>query len=294
MALSQTKKIITMHFLLIKLCRNIVLNSSVFVIAILLLAGCQKEAIQTLPERNWQMVWSDEFEGAAGTSPDPSNWVFDIGTGQGGWGNGEFQYYTDRPENVSLDGNGNLMITAIRESYAGSSFTSGRIKTKGLFDQAYGRFEASIKTPYGPGIWPAFWMLGSNIDTKPWPECGEIDIMELRGQEPNIINGTIHGPGYSGGNSITKKYAFPDRRFDQDFHIFAVEWSEDKIDFFVDDYLYFRITSGDVPGDWVYNTPFFILLNVAVGGNYVGFPTVDTPFPQTMYIDYVRVYESAD
>lgn len=255
--------------------------------------SCEEEAEQTLPERNWELTWSDEFDGVAGTSPDASKWSYDIGTGNGGWGNQELQYYTNRPENVSQDGNGNLVITAKKESYNGSAFTSARIKTKGLFDQQYGRFEARLKTPYGPGIWPAFWMLGANVDTVPWPQCGEIDIMELRGQEPNIINGTLHGPGYSAGNSITKAYALKNGRFDTDFHIFAVEWYADKIDFFIDDYLYQRLTRDEVEkkGQWVYNSPFFMILNVAVGGNYVGFPVDGTPFPQKMTIDYVRVYK---
>lgn len=283
-----------MNLLFIKLSRKIFTTGSVFLLIIIFLSGCKKEAVQTLPERNWQLTWSDEFDGAAGTSPDAANWAFDIGTGNGGWGNQELEYYTNRSQNVSLDGNGNLLITARSEPYAGSSFTSGRIKTQGLFSQAYGRFEARIKTPYGPGIWPAFWMLGSNIETTPWPQCGEIDIMELRGQEPNIINGTIHGPGYSGGSSITKRYGFTDKRFDQDYHIFAVEWTSDKIDFFVDDYLYQRLTTSDVPGQWVYDHPFHIILNVAVGGNYLGFPTSQTPFPQSMIVDYVRVYKPAN
>lgn len=255
--------------------------------------SCEEEAVQTLPERNWELTWSDEFEGVAGTLPDADKWSYDIGTGSGGWGNQELQYYTNRPENVSLDGNGNLIITAKKENYNGSAFTSARIKTKGLFDQQYGRFEARLKTPYGPGIWPAFWMLGANVDTVPWPQCGEIDIMELRGQEPHIINGTLHGPGYSAGASITKAYGLQNGRFDTDFHIFAVEWDAEKIDFFVDDYLYQRLKREDVEkrGQWVYNSPFFMILNVAVGGNYVGFPVDGTPFPQKMTIDYVRVYK---
>ena len=266
---------------------NKLIAGSIFLLAIIL-SGCKKEAVQTLPERNWQLVWSDDFDGAAGSSPDDTKWVFDIGAG--GWGNSELQNYTSRPSNVSLDGDGKLVITARSEAFGGAYFTSARVKTKGLFSQAYGRFEARIKTPHGPGIWPAFWMLGADIDTKPWPQCGEIDIMELRGQEPSVINGTLHGPGYSGGASITKAYALANGRFDTDYHIYAAEWFEDRIDFFVDDFLYQRLTPNDVTGEWVYNRPFFLLLNVAVGGNYVGFPTTGTPFPQSMYIDYVKVY----
>ena len=239
---------------------------------------------------NYQLVWQDEFDGPANQAPDPANWTLDIGTGDNGWGNQELQYYTDRSENVSLDGNGNLVITARRESFGGRPFTSARIKTQGIFEQTYGRFEASIKMPWGPGIWPAFWLLGSDVETIGWPQCGEIDIMEYRGQQTNLIHGTVHGPGYSGGNSVTKSYGFEQARFDTDFHLFAVEWGTDYIRFYVDDVLYQEIKPGDLSGEWVYNHPFFIILNVAVGGNYVGFPTSETPFPQSMVIDYVRVY----
>lgn len=251
------------------------------------MSSCEKQAIQTLPERNWTLVWSDEFEGPLGAAPDASKWSFDLGGG--GWGNNELQVYTNNANNVKLDGSGKLMITAIGN---GSAFSSGRIKTKGKFEQAYGRFEARIKTPTGPGIWPAFWMLGANIDTKPWPQCGEIDIMEQKGQQSSVTFGTVHGPGYSGGNAITKAYGLMNGRFDLDYHIYAVEWKENQIDFFVDDYLYQRVTNESVKGEWVYNQPFFLLLNVAVGGNFVGFPTTGTPFPQTMYVDYVKVYQA--
>jgi beta-glucanase (GH16 family) len=259
------------------------------------LYGCDKENVQKLEKRNWQLTWSDDFDGAAGESPDAANWVFDIGTGPNndGWGNSELQYYTDRTSNASLDGNGNLVITARRELYAGSAFTSARINTKGTFEQAYGRIEARIKTPWGPGIWPAFWMLGSDADAVGWPQCGEIDIMELRGQKPNIVNGTVHGPGYSGSASITKAFALENSRYDVEYHLFAAEWGKDYIDFFVDSTLYQRITPDKVTGDWVFDHPFYILLNVAVGGNYLGFPTDETPFPQSMLVDYVKVYTEA-
>lgn len=253
------------------------------------LYSCEADNEQKIDSKNWELVWNDEFEGAAGALPDATKWTYDIGNS--GWGNSELEYYTNRPENVSTDGTGNLVITAIKENYNGAAFTSARIKSQGLFSQKHGRFEARIKTPYGPGIWPAFWLLGDGIQTVGWPLCGEIDIMELRGQQPHIINGTIHGPGYSGGNAITKPYSIPNSRFDVDFHLFAVEWNESYMDFYVDDYLYQRIKKSEVPGDWVYDDSFFMILNVAVGGNYVGFPTDATPFPQKMYVDYVRVYK---
>jgi beta-glucanase (GH16 family) len=255
------------------------------------ITGCKKNDFQDLESRNWSLVWSDEFEGDSLQLPDSLNWTFDLGTGQDGWGNQELQSYTNQPENVSLDGNGNLVLRALRN---GNSFTSARIKTQGLFGQKYGRFEARIKTPYGPGIWPAFWLLGENIDSVSWPECGEIDIMELRGQQPNIIQGTLHGPGYSAGNAITKGYALPNSRFDVSFHIFAIEWDENKIDFFVDDFLYHRIEKENISGNWVFDQKFFLILNIAVGGTYVGFPTNQTPFPQTMTVDYVRVYRNVE
>jgi beta-glucanase (GH16 family) len=276
--------------------KNLLLTASTISFALFfLLAGCQDDD-NAIVQRNWQLVWEDDFNGNPGQSPDASKWGYDIGVGPGndGWGNSELQYYTDKPENVSLDGAGNLAITARSESFGGRSFTSARIKTKGLFEQAYGRFEARMKMPWGPGIWPAFWMLGGNIDEVSWPQCGEIDIMEYRGQQPNLIYGTLHGPGYSGGASITKGYGFENDRFDKDFHLFAVEWGEDYIDFFVDETLYQRLTPDDVPGEWVYGQPFFMILNVAVGGNYVGFPTPQTPFPQTLLVDYVKVYQEAN
>jgi beta-glucanase (GH16 family) len=274
------------HTILYKINALLVVGAS-----LLAVNSCQRDATQDLPNRDWSLVWSDEFNGAAGSSPDTSKWSFDIGTGNSGWGNQELEYYTGRPENASINADGNLVMTAKSEVYNGSQFTSARMKTKNLFTTTYGRVEARIKTPFGPGIWPAFWMLGSDEETNTWPNCGEIDIMELRGQKPNIINGTVHGPGYSGGASVTKEYGLPNDRFDKDFHIFAVEWSPNQIDFYVDDFLYQRITPEKVKGKWVFDHPFYLILNVAVGGNYVGFPTPLTPFPQSMYVDYVRVYQ---
>ncbi|MGK0389097.1 MAG: beta-glucanase (GH16 family) [Maribacter sp.] len=253
---------------------------------IFMFLGCGND--NKVEEYDWQLVWSDEFEGEEGQSLDETKWNYDIGTD---WGNNQQEYDTDRLENVSLDGAGNLAITAIRENFEGSSFTSARITTKGLFDQAYGRFEARIKMPLGSGIWPAFWMLGTDIDVVSWPQCGEIDIVEYRGQEPTIIHGSVHGPGYSGGAAISKTYTLQNSRFDVDFHLFAVEWTADYIDFYVDDNLYQRIEPDDVTGEWVYDHSFYIILNLAIGGNFVGFDTANTSFPQTMLVDWVRVYK---
>ncbi len=239
----------------------------------------------------WTLVWQDDFTGPAGQLPDPKNWRFDIGTG---WGNNQLEYDTDRPENVSLDGLGRLAITAREESYQGSAYTSGRINTSGFFSQTRGRFEARILLPVGQGIWPAFWLLGANFASVGWPECGEIDIMEYRGQEPTVLHGSLHGPGYSGGSALTTRYNLPGGLgFNDEFHVFAVEWDEAGIRWYMDDIRFLSIAPGDLPanGRWVFNHPFFIILNVAVGGNFVGPPDASTTFPQTMLVDWVRVYK---
>jgi beta-glucanase (GH16 family) len=237
------------------------------------------------------IAWQDEFDGPAGQSPSPSRWKFDIGTD---WGNAQLEYDTDRPENVSLDGNGNLAITALKENYQGRQYTSGRITTEQRFSQAYGRFEARIKLPVGQGIWPAFWLLGSDFRDVGWPDCGEIDILEYRGQEPNVVQGAVHGPGYSGGEAIWRRYTLGGSEgFNAEFHVFALEWSPNSMTWLVDEIPYFTVTPGDLPSGttWVFDHSFFIILNVAVGGNFVGPPDASTSFPQTMLIDYVRVYE---
>lgn len=265
-------------------------NKILLIAAVLtIIASCKIEPKQKLGERNFQMVWNDEFDGDSAAAPTSTKWVYDIGTGQNGWGNNELQSYTNLPQNVSLDGKGNLIITAIKDN--AGKYTSARIKTDGLFTHQYGKIEARIKTPTGAGIWPAFWMLGSNISTVGWPQCGEIDIMEQKGNFSNITYGSLHGPGYAGGQALTTPYSLQNGRFDTDFNVYAVEWTENSIDFFVNDYLYKRIKPSDAPGTWVYNQPFFIILNVAVGGNFVGPPNAYTPFPGKMSIDYVRVYK---
>ncbi len=260
-----------------------------FVLALAVLPGCSDD------EEMWEyeLIWENEFEGPAGQLPDAENWTYDIGNGRGGWGNAQLEYDTDKPENVSLDGNGNLAITAREESYEDFDYTSGRIKTQGLFEYARGRFEASIKLPIGQGIWPAFWLLGTDINTVGWPECGEIDIMEYRGQAPSIAQGAVHGPGYSGGGAIWRAFALTGAGFNEDFHVFGVEWTKDRIVFYIDDKQYFSVTQADVAnkGDWVFDHNFFIILNVAVGGNFVGDPDDTTVFPQTMLVDWVRVYK---
>ena len=235
------------------------------------------------------LVWSDEFDGPAGQLPDPTKWNFDIGTD---WGNDQLEYDTDRAENVSLDGQGHLAITAREEEYLGRDYTSGRINTRYRFTQARGRFEARIKLPIGQGLWPAFWLLGSDFGTVGWPQCGEIDIMEYRGQLPTIASGALHGPGYSGGGALGGAYTLPTGSFNESFHVFAVDWESDSITWSIDDVEYLTLRPSDLPSgtEWVFNDDFFIILNVAVGGNYVGDPDETTTFPQTMLVDYVRVY----
>lgn len=253
----------------------------------LLALSCSTDEKQTVTTMK-TLVMQDEFD--TDGAPDPALWSYDIGTGSNGWGNNELQYYTDRPENIVVEG-GMLKITAIQESYLGSGYTSARILTKGKYEKKYGRLEARIKLPYGKGLWPAFWMLGADSDTVIWPQVGEIDIMEYLGSSPTSVFGTLHGPGYSGGSAITKSYSLPNNRFDNDFHIFGIEWGENYINFYVDDVLYNQITPAKVTGEWVFNKPFYIILNMAVGGNYPGSPNNETVFPQSMLVDYVRVYE---
>jgi beta-glucanase (GH16 family) len=255
---------------------------------------CGGSSQPTTPSAGYVLTWSDEFNGADGSLPDPSKWVME--TGGNGWGNNELETYTNRTQNAHVQ-NGNLVIIANKEKYTGTDgiareYTSARIKTAGLFEQKYGRFEARIKIPQGQGMWPAFWMLGNNIDKAGWPACGEIDVMENIGKEPAIAHGSMHGPGYSGDKGLTGSYNLPSSKFADDFHIFAVEWEAAAVRFYVDGNLYETRTPADVPAGqaWVFDHPFFILLNVAVGGGWPGNPDATTVFPQTMQVDYVRVY----
>jgi len=245
------------------------------------------------------LVWSDEFNGPDGSSPDSTKWA--VVNNDSGYGNRELEYYTDRPSNVHIH-DGSLVITAKREAYVGSdgqgrTYTSGRIESRGRFELKYGRIEARIKLPKGQGIWPAFWMLGTDFDQIGWPACGEIDIMENVGYEPSKVHGSLHGPGYSGGNPLTGIFTLPNQaRFSDDYHVFAIEWEPKVIRFYVDGVLYETQTSDNVPPGhrWVFDHPFFIVLNVAVGGYWPGDPDATTPFPLSMLVDYVRVYRLGD
>jgi len=236
------------------------------------------------PDATWKLVWGDNFDGASGTAADASNWAYDTGPN---WYNGELQDYTSGTTNASLDGNGNLVIEARKEAREGRQYTSARLKTEGKKTFTRGRFEGRMKLPYGQGMWPAFWMLGGNS----WPNTGEIDIMENLGREPSIAHGTMHGPGYSAAAGPTGYYTLPgDAKFSDDFHVFAIEWESAAIRWYVDGYLYSTKTPADIPGKtWVFDHGFFILLNLAVGGEWPGNPDATTVFPQKMVIDYVRV-----
>ncbi|MFD2794343.1 family 16 glycosylhydrolase [Promicromonospora vindobonensis] len=237
------------------------------------------------------LTWSDEFDGAAGSAPNPATW--NLETGAGGWGNNELQNYTSSRENSALDGNGNLVITARQDGNGG--YTSARLTTQGKVQPKFGHLEARIKIPRGQGIWPAFWMLGGQIGNGvPWPDSGEIDIMENVGYEPHMVHGTLHGPGYSGGAGIGAAYTHPQGwSFADDFHTFAIDWEPGRISWSVDGNVYQTRTTADTGGNpWVYDQPFFFLLNVAVGGNWPGYPDGTTQFPQQMVVDYVRVYDS--
>ena len=278
--------------------------STTTVLACCLGCGCSADrlAIPTAPPppspAGWTLVWSDEFSSPDGSAPDPSKWTYD--TGGKGWGNTELECYTNRLQNAQIN-RGNLVITAQQENApfvcsdgSTNSYTSARLKTQGLFSQAYGRFEARIKVSAGQGMWPAFWMLGKDITTAGWPTCGEIDIMENIGKEPGTVHGSLHGPSTTTRTSdATSIFTLPaGQAFADDFHLFAVEWERGVVRFYVDSNLYATFTESQWPagGTWVFDHPFFIILNVAVGGNWPGSPDSTTVFPRHLLVDYVRVY----
>jgi len=239
----------------------------------------------------WHLVWSDEFNQPNGSAPDATKWGYDLGGG--GWGNNELQYYTDRTNNARIE-DGKLVIEAVKENFSGKNYTSARLLTKGKHAFTYGRMEARIQIPRGQGIWPAFWMLGTNIASVNWPACGEIDIMENIGKEPGTVHGTVHGPGYSGGAGIGGPCVLPNgAALADEFHVFAIEWETNQIRWFLDGQPYFAITPSKLPAgkQWVYTQPQFLLLNLAVGGAWPGNPDAKTTFPQRMVVDYVRVYD---
>lgn len=235
----------------------------------------------------WMMIWHDEF---TDNNLSVKNWAFDIGGD--GWGNNELQYYTDRSENVRVE-DGMLIIEARAEDYDNNNYTSARIKTQGLKFWRFGRYEARMKLPSGQGVWPAFWMLGTNTRQEGWPAGGEIDIMENIGNEPFTVYGTLHAEGYSGENGLGGSL-ITETALSNDFHVYAIEWDENEIHWFLDDQEYFSVTASEVSGDWVFNNYFFIILNLAVGGNWPGAPDDATVFPQQLLVDYVRVYQRSE
>ena len=265
----------------------------------------------------WKLVWSDEFEG---DRVDPAKWAFDRGNylptgdgqGQPGWGNNELEFYTPRPENASVS-DGMLHLRAIKENYKGCQYTSARLKTKGLFAKKYGRFEFRAKLPVGKGVWPAIWMLPEKDTYGAWAASGEIDIMEARGQEPNKVLGTLHyGSKWPANTHTGKDYVFPAGGTIAEFHVYALEWEPGEIRWYVDDQLYQTqgfwwscsdhdgpkgvdpVNEGELnPWPAPFDQPFHLILNLAVGGNFLGKPDAKTEFPVEMLVDYVRVFERA-
>lgn len=226
------------------------------------------------------LVWSDEFN--TDGAPDPSKWGYDLGGG--GWGNNESEYYTNRLTNAVVS-NGTLKINAYKESYSGNSYTSARILTKDKFSFKYGKIEVRAKLPVGAGVWPAIWMLGSNISTAGWPACGEVDIMEQKGSEPDKIHGTLHHPGHSGGNGDGSSTTITNAT--TEFHRYGFEWSAATMKFSVDDVVYYTFNNNS---SLPFNQNFFIILNVAMGGNFSG-PMDPSITSAVMEVDYVRVYQ---
>ena len=268
----------------------------------LTIMSCTLSTPSTVTRSAWTQVWSDEFNGPAGARVDSLKWSYDTADGCQvgicGWGNDEKEYYTSAPENVALNGRGQLAIS-VRTAPAGMSchygpcrYTSARIKTKGKMNAQPGRVEARIKLPAGQGLWAGFWMLGSNYPATSWPQCGELDVMENHGSNPRETSSAIHGPGYFGKTPFAQGYTLPAGSFSDDFHTFAVEWDSLRVRFYVDDRRHYTIARADVErsGAWVFNQPFFILLNLAIGGTFDGDPQSDAILPATMLIDYVRVY----
>ncbi|MGW3936214.1 ricin-type beta-trefoil lectin domain protein [Streptomyces phaeochromogenes] len=250
------------------------------------------------PKAAAAVTFSDTFDGAAGSAVNSSKWQIETGDNVN---NHERQYYTAGANNAALDGQGHLVITARRENpnnyqcwYGRCEYTSARLNTAGKFTTTYGRVEARLKVPRGQGMWPAFWMLGNDIGQVGWPNSGEIDIMENVGFEPSTVHGTLHGPGYSGSGGIGAAYSLPGgQAFADAFHTFAIDWSPDAVTWSVDGNVYQRRTPADLGGrQWVFNKPFFLILNLAVGGYWPGDPDGSTSFPQQLVVDEVKVTTS--
>jgi beta-glucanase (GH16 family) len=231
-----------------------------------------------------RLVWSDEFDGPMGLPPDRAVWGFELGGG--GFGNRELQRYTDRLANAARDGRGNLAVTACASD---AEYTSARLVSKGKVEVCYGLIETRVRVPRGAGLWPGVWALGRNIDTVSWPGCGEIDLMEHVGVEPRRAFGTIHCPGHAGAAGFRGTVDFS-RDLAEDFHCFAVDWTPERIEWSLDGLVYHAATPDDVPGGWVFDHPFYLLINLAVGGDLGGPISPETEFPSQLLVDYVRVY----
>lgn len=244
---------------------------------------------QPIHAQTWELKWSDEFISAG--LPDNTKWGYDVGGS--GWGNNELQYYTDsRLENARVE-NGNLIIEARKEAYGGKNYTSARLVSRNKGDWKYGRIEVKAKLPGGRGTWPAIWMLPTDWVYGAWPASGEIDIMEYVGYDPGIVHGTVHTEAYnhSIGTQVGASYSVPNA--ETAFHVYAIEWDESKIDFFVDGNKYFTFNNQGTWQKWPFDQRFHLILNIAIGGNWGGVQGVDDNiFPVKMEIDYVRVYQA--
>ncbi len=257
-------------------------------------------AASSRPLPDWVEVWSDEFTGARGSGIDTTKWRYDTADGCAqnncGWGNNEKEYYRASRDNIALNGGGQLQIVA-RAAPAGLScyygpcrYTSAKITTRGKMWVSPGRVEARLNLAPGQGLWPAIWLLGKNIESVGWPAGGELDIMENHGSDVTTTSSAVHGPGYSGNTPFA--HALARGTLDRGFHRYAIEWDSLRIRFFVDDTVHYVVSKTDVQhyGNWVFDQPFYLILNLAVGGHFDGDPQSDAIFPATMLIDYVRVY----
>jgi beta-glucanase (GH16 family) len=267
--------------------------------------GCPANSPAPTSPVGWTRVWSDEFDGPAGSGIDTTRWRYDTADGCAskncGWGNNEKEYYSTLPENIALNGQGQLMIVA-RTAPAGLTcyygpcrYTSAKVTTRGKMEAAHGKVEARIKLALGQGLWPAFWMLGRNIAVVGWPTSGELDIMENRGSAATITSSAVHGPGYSGNTPFAHEHVLAQGTIADAFHIYSVEWDSLTIRYLVDDTVHYVVGRSQVGqhGNWVFDQPFFVILNLAVGGHFDGDPQSDAIFPATMLVDYVRVYRRA-
>ena len=249
----------------------------------------------------YALTWSEEFDQPAGTPPSPAHWSYDLGAH--GWGNAELQDYLSDLEHAQIvvdpaAENGRALqitLTYNGQELTHGNFQSARLLTQGKFSVQYGYIEARLRLPVGQGIWPAFWMLGTDIGEIGWPACGEIDIMENRGDKPGWNASSLHGPGYSGDSPLSGQYDLPaGQEFHQAYHTFGVLWKPGSVTSFVDGTSYVTQTAADAPGTWAFDHPFFFLVNLAVGGYFSGLPDETTTFPQTLRLDYIRAYQAKE